>query len=167
MNYLTIIYGIITFVLTMFLHIVIWRTVSRKTHLVPLVKVFFIAPAIVLIIFVIFKESFTPVEAVAVYLFHIALSAGYIVSYPALQAQCPTLSMLLIIDRSGPEGACSDELKASFEVEHFVGPRVEDLIASDFIVKETESYRLTGKGAFLLSPFVLLRRLLGLPTGKG
>jgi hypothetical protein len=175
MSYLILLYGFLTFFTAICLHIIVWRCFPPKTHVKLLLIIFFAIPAAVQISCFVAINNFgtlgltaiNPVDIMAVYMFHITLAAAYILTYPALQAQCPTLSMLLIIGHSMPDGAKSDELKSTFEVAHLLEPRLRDLVGSGMVNKIDDSYTITGKGLFILSPLLMLRKLLGLPAGRG
>jgi hypothetical protein len=175
MSFSILIYGFITFIASMALHVIVWRVLVPKTHVKYLLIIFFAVPLTAHIVWFAavnkFGASTLPaislIEIIAVYMFHITLAAAYIASYPAMHAQCPTLSMLLIIGRSMPEGARDNELNSTFEVAHLLEPRLLDLVNSGMVNKTDDSYTIAGKGLLILSPLLMLRKLLGLPTGSG
>lgn len=175
MSYSILLYGITTFIVAMCLHIIVWRFFAPKIHIKLLLIIFFVMPTIVLISSFIAVNNFTtlgfaaitPINIILVYMFHITLAAAYILTYPAMYAQCPTLSILLIIGADMPQGARREELNSTFEVAHLLEPRLRDLVGSNMVNKVNDSYTITGKGLLILSPLLLLRRLLGLPAGRG
>ncbi|MBI5235381.1 MAG: hypothetical protein HY886_03940 [Deltaproteobacteria bacterium] len=106
-------------------------------------------------------------DFLAILLFHYSLTGGYILSYPALQANCPTLTMLLIVASAAPKGVGHEKLKANFNTSKMLEPRLKDLIDTNFVTITDGRYKLTKRGNLLLGIFSFLRSLLGLPAGIG
>jgi hypothetical protein len=165
--------GTILFLGSMCLHIIIWRWRNPENYLLALLTVFFIVPgALVVLLAYIGHSTYTPgdfsvLDLTAVFFFHISLSGAYILTYPAIQAICPSMSMLLIISASMPQGATHEELKSSFDIEGLLHPRLRDLVDNRLIVQSDDSFSITKLGVFVLGFFMILRRILGLPIGKG
>ena len=177
MSYTPILYGLLIFIVSMVVHIVYWRFFpTRKALLVPLLVAFAVVPAVaVLLFYFIIAPALgffaigggSATTTILSFCLHLALSFAYIMTYPAIQARCPTLSMLLVIGREMPEGAKLEQLASTFDVEDFLDPRIRDLFDSELIEESDGAYRTTRKGQNMLKPFLILRALLGLPTGKG
>ena len=110
---------------------------------------------------------FTPTEWSAVYLFHFTLSFAYILSYPAIEAVSPSLAILLMIGDSNLHGVVHEDLLHVFDDEIVLEPRIQDLIEAGLIIKSEDYLMATSRGSTLVKCFILLRRLLGLPIGKG
>ncbi len=106
-------------------------------------------------------------DQAAVFLLDFALAAAYIISYPAIQARCPTLQMVLKIDGSMPGGLGFEEIAASFDRRDILEDRIEELARSGLIRESGKGYAITRRGLVLLKPFLILRSLLGLPAGSG
>ncbi|MBE9531812.1 MAG: hypothetical protein IME98_03295 [Proteobacteria bacterium] len=103
----------------------------------------------------------------AVFLMQLALASAYILSYPAIQAKCPSLTMLLLVKDSERSGATLEELSLAFSDESLRDSRLNDLVNDSMVVSRDNEYFMTAKGGALLMPLIVLRRLLGLPTGEG
>ena len=120
-------------------------------------------------------------ELFAALICYSALSAAYIMTYPALQARCPSLRIVLLIDKaakadkSGDGGLGLPELESGFDAADLVTDRLDELIASGLVSgcdgaeagSASGAYRATWRGNLLLKPFMLFRRLLGLAPGTG
>lgn len=166
--------GALIFFGCMCLHIIVWRWRNPKSYLAALVLIFAGVPfaGIVAGGGLYWGAGFSPIglslsDWVAVLLMHLSLSAAYILTYPAMQASCPSLKMLLIIGASMPRGSTHEELKAPFAVENLLIPRIKDLVDARFARESDGYYSITRRGLVVLTPFMLLRRMLGLPRGKG
>ena len=110
---------------------------------------------------------FTLAEWSAIYLLHFALSFAYILSYPAIEAVSPSLAISLMIGDSNPQGMLHEDLVHVFGDEIVLEPRIRDLVEAGLIVETDGYFTVTSRGITLVKCFILLRRLLGLPIGKG
>lgn len=100
-------------------------------------------------------------------LMHFSFSSAYILTYPAIQAGCPSLRMLLIIGSGMPDGVTHEELEKEFGVETLFLPRVKDLLGSNFVKEDKGMLTLTATGRILAGFFALYRKAIGLPAGRG
>ena len=178
MNSYIIIYGLLLFTISLACHVLVWRFIRPGNNLSNLLAVFLLLPGILYITLILLVRyglllhtgeapPMTAPELFAVFFLHTALSAAYIVSFPALQANCPSLTILLVIKSSMPRGNTYSEIKSAFTKESSLSLRELDLIEARLIKKSGSAYTITSKGRFLLLPFILFRRLLGLSAGKG
>lgn len=163
------------FFICLCLHIVIWRWWHPKRRVVALFLLFIILPLLFIIGYVGLERlvvvpsvlSFARVEWLSIYLFHLAFSSAYILSYPAIEAVSPSLAILLMIGDSIPHGVVHDDLLHVFDDEVVLEPRLKDLIEAGLIIKSADYLMVTSRGSTFVKCFILLRRLLGLPIGKG
>ncbi len=158
------------FALAMLFHVVLWNVRRPKGHFLDLIVVFFVAPFIATAAAAwvgLVGSGYTALDWASVVLLHTSLAGAYIMGYPAIQASTPTLAMLLVIGGKMPEGATYEELRSSINVDGLMDPRLRDLEVSGFAVESDGVYSLTARGRAFLRPFLIYRRLLGLPTGKG
>ena len=109
----------------------------------------------------------TSTEWLAIYLFHLAFSSAYILSYPAVEAVSPSLVISLMVGDSNSQGVLHEELLHVFDDEVVLEPRIQDLIKAGLIVESNGYFMVTPCGATFVKCFILLRQLLGLPIGKG
>lgn len=167
--------GISIFLICLCLHIVIWRRRRPKRKVVVLLLLFILSPFLFItgyrglewFGFVPSIISFTTADWLAIYLLHFALSFAYISSYPAVEAASPSLAILLMIGGFNSQGIAHDDLLHVFDDEVVLEPRLKDLIEAGLIIKLGGYLIVTSRGSAFVKCFILLRRLLGLPIGKG
>ncbi|HBR16949.1 MAG: hypothetical protein A3G39_11030 [Deltaproteobacteria bacterium RIFCSPLOWO2_12_FULL_43_16] len=176
MNYFTILTtGIIIFVICLVLHIVIWRWWHPKRRVIALFLLFIILPLLFIIGYVGLERlvvvpsvlSFTMAGWLSVYLFHFALASAYILSYPAIEAVSPSLAIVLMLGASNSQGIAHKDLLPLFDDETVLEPRIKDLMEAGLVTASDNYFTVTPRGMTLVQCFILLRRVLGLPIGKG
>lgn len=106
-------------------------------------------------------------DLLAIALLHIAISCAYIQVYPASQADSPSFKILLLIQKSIPNGITEREIQAVFLSQKLLDDRIQDLIDSGLIQEKASTLELTSKGKTFLFPFVFLRKILGYAKGEG
>lgn len=153
-------YGILTFFIALLIHLAVWRIcLPKKNRALILANIFFwtlVSGAIIL-------------KGISGYLDYIVLycclAAAYIVSYPAMEADSPSLAIVRDIAGAGRSGLDKNELYRTMSDEILVVARVEDLLADDLIRIDSGKYVLTSKGRLLAGIFVRFRKLLNAPKG--
>ena len=92
---------------------------------------------------------------------------SYILSYPAVEADSPTVAMVMRLMDAGPDGLPVDEFLRDMNDELLVLPRVRDLLRDGLAVLDPADgrYRLSTKGRLMGRLFSTYRGLLGLPLG--
>lgn len=113
------------------------------------------------------KADVAALDLTAAGLLHAALSSAYIQVYPASQADSPSLRVLLLVGTSMPVGMTENEIQASFNEDALLESRIQDLVESGLVTESRGKLELSAEGRFLITPFILLRRMLGLEAGKG
>jgi hypothetical protein len=98
-------------------------------------------------------------------LFHVSVTLAYMITYSAIEADSPSLVMVMAIAKAGAEGMDAREFDATLNDDLLIKPRVEDLITDRMAYVEEGRYRLTGKGVLFANIFVHYRRLLKAPKG--
>lgn len=175
MKFPILLIGISIFFLCLFLHISVWRLGRPRRRVVVLFLLFILLPLFAIIGYMGLEWlgflqpviPFTPAEWLAIYLFHLAFSSAYILSYPAIEAVSPSLAILSMIGDSGPHGLLHGYLLHVFDDEIVLEPRIQDLIEAGLIVESDGYLRMAPRGIAFVKCFILLRQLLGLPIGKG
>jgi len=94
-----------------------------------------------------------------------ALVLAYFVTYPAVQADSPSMTIVLLIDRAGPGGLAREELAKALDNQSLVLPRLEDLVAGNLVRLEQGRYVINSSGALLAGVHVRYRRLLKMEKG--
>lgn len=112
-------------------------------------------------------------------LLNLLLSAAYIMSYPPIQAGCPSLKIILAVNNSRAEGMTADAIHRIFSEDILISERLEDLVndglifvkrdttGDDLISLKNETIVISRKGYVIAHMFALYRRILDLPFGKG
>ena len=167
--------GILTFSICLCLHILIWRWWCPRRRVVVLLSLFIILPLLFIIGYIVLEcleclpsiMPFTLAEWSMIYLLHFALSFAYILSYPAIEAVSPSLAISLMVGDSNPQGMLHEDLLHVFGDEIVLEPRIQDLIEAGLIIETNGYFTVTSRGITFVKCFILLRRLLGLPIGKG
>lgn len=168
--------GTVSFLGSFFIHLELWRTIKPRRQMALLGLIFVLAPAtIYFALFVIAQATQPsgtwfvrdPFNLSYVFIWHLALSAAYIMSYPAIQAESPSLRILLAIADSRPGGLDARELEGLFPPDVLIKERFADLIAENLIQPDGNQYVPTRKGRALTTLFTGYRWLLDLPRGEG
>lgn len=151
-------------------HVAIWRLKRPRNSAVALTAVFVgcgLAGAGVL--FVISAELDmgwarpTSVEWGQLAILYFAAMAGYINTYPAVEADSPTLFLATVLAHRGEEGIALEDLESQLGDDVLIKPGLRSLVAEHMVAIEGGLYRLTTKGRAIAVAFKTYRRL----TGRG
>jgi len=166
-------WGLCLLVLAFLLHLVVWKVRLPKRQTKIMLIIFFVTlvtgsaflwthPA----------YSLFGIEAPGVWteflriaLLFTAFTLAYMITYSALEADSPSLVMVLSIARAGPEGLSKDVFFQQMTDDILIKPRVRDLLTDKMAYLDGDTYRLTPKGTLLAKIFVVYRSILG--AGKG
>lgn len=72
-----------------------------------------------------------------------------------------------MVGDSNPQDMLHEDLLHVFDDEIILEPRIQDLIEAELIIGTNGYFTMTSRGITFVKCFILLRRLLGLPIGKG
>jgi hypothetical protein len=144
-------------------HVVVWklRVPRRQTRTILLIHVCTLIAGCVLF----GGTALSYVELSRTALLFLTLTAAYIISYSAVEAESPSLVIALRVAAAGPGGLRKDALAREMSDEFLILPRIEDLLRDKMARKDADRYRLTPKGRAFVGIFVRWRRLLRLPRG--
>lgn len=95
----------------------------------------------------------------------LALAAAYVLSYPAIEVESPTLVMIDMVAKAGPPGIARSGFYDQLPDDTLVVPRIVDLLDEGFATKVDGHYVLTTKGRHLADAFIGWRRVLGAGLG--
>jgi hypothetical protein len=95
----------------------------------------------------------------------LAVACAYVLNYPAVEVESPTLVMIELFARAGDAGLSREELYASLSDDLLITPRIDDLLHEGLAIEIDGKCRLTPKGRRLKSVFSCWRRLLGVGIG--
>lgn len=170
MSFSIILDGFSLFFICLLIHIIIWRLHHPKRQILTLFGLFLLFPTLFhFFIYMITKNvlSLNIGKLLQIYLLHYALSLAYIFSYPAAQAACPSFVILRIIRSSMPRGLTRDEIYSYCLDKKLFNPHVLDLVNENLVINKNGWLELTKRGRLILKIFIILRKLFGLPIGKG
>lgn len=107
-------------------------------------------------------------DLAATALLYAGLAGSYIQAFPLALLRSPTLVLLLELGKAGERGLSRGELVGGFDAHALFGRRIEELLRSGMVARDVDG-RLRSKlrGKLAVPIFIVLRRLLGLPTGQG
>lgn len=97
--------------------------------------------------------------------FYVALVLAFGTTYSAVQADSPTMSILLAVAAAGGRGLGLAELLDRFPDRVLVVPRLDDLVAGGLAWLRDGRYVIGPRGVFLARVFVVFRRVLGMERG--
>lgn len=143
-----------------FLHIVLWKIHLPKRQTRTLLILFFS---------LLFLDQVTIslfwYERIQIIVTYVALVLGYIITYSALEADSPSLVIILNIFSRGEKGFPVQEMEALADDKSLIVPRVNDLVRDQMVTLSGNRYKLTGKGKRFIYTLIYYRRLLGASRG--
>ena len=166
-------YGLLLAVLAFVIHLIIWRTCLPKSHTGALLKIF----SLVLILGTAVLFKFPDVikwnilseknlfEIAQFLLLFVSIAVAYIVSYPAIEVDSPTLIVIKAVSDAGSQGLDKSKLEEMMNNELLIMPRIKDMLSDGMVYSESGKYKLTPKGAVMARLFLWYRNLVGLAKG--
>jgi len=98
-------------------------------------------------------------------LFVLSCLLAYIITYSALEAESPTLTMVRQILAAGPAGLDKTSFSKSLTADLLLVPRCQDLLRDQMAYLDADRFRLTPKGKLIAKLFLYYRRLMGAGLG--
>lgn len=166
-------YGALFFLSAFLVHFIVWRLCLPRLQTDTLLMIFVLVGAAGILMLksrqglcllgIAAPEAFW--DYLRLSFFYMAAALAYIISYSAIEADSPSLVIVLRIAEAGPAGLAERRLGELMTNEILVLPRLEDLVRDGFAAFADEKYSLTPKGDRFIGIFLFFRRLLG--RGKG
>lgn len=148
-------------------HIALWRGRCPRNHGMALIVIFSLPLALAFFSLPFFlKGLFLPSDVLSILLLHLSLGSAYILTYPAIEGLSLSLVCLHVLGNECA-GLTAQKLLLHVDEASLRETKVRDLLNSGLVVQAEGSLRLTARGKCFVGPFVLFRRLLGLPPGQG
>ncbi len=169
-----LIFGFAIFFTAIALHIAIWRRGLPKRGLNRLFKIFSITFFAVTLTMPFFSHVIPLVghllpdnlyEYMQLAMIVASLAVAYTISYSAVEANSPSVTIMDIALKSGNNGVSEEELNNMMTDGRILTPRIEDLLNDGLACAEKDKYKLTDKGRAFIYPFILYRKLLGMSKG--
>jgi hypothetical protein len=166
--------AILAFSVLIFAHLMVWRVrkpASEYTSLSALclaVVVFSLAGFYAIQPMISGSVRFLPVtlfDYANFVMLYIALALSYLITYSAVQADSPTMTILLRIERAGPKGLSLEEMVAELNDHVLVAPRLEDLVTGNLVGLHGGRYVVDPRGAYLAKTYIFFRALLKMEKG--
>lgn len=149
------------------LHILIWRFGRPRNDAIVLAFVF-LAPLFILPLLAgNIAQGLNAADFAAICLLQISLACAYIQIYPASQAQSPSLKIMMIVESGMPAGVTEEQIRKSFRQESLFDERLDDLLLSGLVEEVNGRLQLTARGRQFITPFLMIRKAVGLPFGEG
>lgn len=156
--------GFFLFFFALISHLIIWRV---KCPVKPYRGLFFIFTAVGLPgIFFLFHIGICGVgQCFHTALLYFSLFLCYVITYSAIQADSPSIVIVMKIFKSGKSGLRAESIATVLGDDVLVDPRLKDLVDARLVDLEGPLYRINSEGRSFIRPFMLFREFLGL--GKG
>jgi hypothetical protein len=156
--------GCLLFGVSLAIHLLIWKVRVPKRHIPTLLIVFFI----VLILWTITSDvlSIPLWEFLHTALFFSSMSLCYVITYSAIEADSPTLSLIRFLAEAKDAGRSRDEITQFMALRPFVRARLLALARSGLIRQERSYYIAVGPGPLSFRLILGFRKLYG-PISKG
>lgn len=166
--------AVIAFALLIVGQFIVWRVLRPAGHYLALSGLYLVALAGAVGVFI----AVAPVTALAAWivpstlreafdflLLYTAATLTYMVTYSAVQADSPSMMILLAIERAGADGLKCDDLIAELGDHVVVVPRLEDLVTGSLATVQRSRYVINGRGALLARLYIGYRALLKMEKG--
>jgi hypothetical protein len=168
-----LVWGVIFFILAFFLHILIWRVRKPANPIKTLILLFSCSLLFGIVLLTLFSNFYPDVlwlpSGVIQYLYIVilffSLFFSYLLTYPGIEADSPSLVIALKIAETGKSGFPVEKLKCLLGDNILVLPRLKDLVDAGLVNLEKGRYIISKKGALFIFPFVAFRNFLGLSKG--
>jgi hypothetical protein len=151
-------------------HVVWWRLRRPAADMAAIFGVFFLLPSIAYAALVIGGAlgiaAISSVQVILSFVLHLALSCAYVQTYPAVQAQSPTLCILLAV-RAARDGLDEAGIGRALDMGGLVGERANDLLRNGLLVREGTRMLASREGHAMAIAFGAYRGWLGLSRFGG
>ncbi len=180
--------GIGLFLIAFAAHILVWRIVRPSKQMLWLTLVFIVLPICGGAVFSTVAATLsgnrmgwapTSLDTFLILLLNLLLSAAYIMSYPPIQAGCPSLKIILAVNASGKGGMTAEAIHRIFSKDILISERIEDLVndglifvkrgapKNDLVSLKNGTLVISRQGRLIARMFAIYRKILNLPFGKG
>jgi hypothetical protein len=153
-----LIYGTAIFFSAFLLHILIWRLRLPKRQTLAILKIFMLSLLIGLSFGI--DKGLNPFELIHISIFVISLTLAYIITYSGIEADSPSLVMIIAIADKGVEGLPVERFYELMSDSLLVSPRLDDMLRDGLAFIDNDKYILTKKGRLFAQIFINFRALL-------
>lgn len=164
-----LLYSIALVVTAFLLHISIWK-ISQPTHQKSiLIAIFSLTLASGLFILFYFRKHVGLLgikapqeifEYLQICIFYISVNLAYMVTYSALEADSPSLVMIMTIAKAGETGLDKRAFEEKINDDILIMPRLNDILSEKLAYLDNGIYRLTPKGRLIAYIFIAYRKII-------
>ena len=168
-------WGSFLFCLAFLVHLIVWRIRLPKRQTKTLLYIFF--GTLLIGLFMLWSAKFilqmmtlapeTLSEYLHIFLFVASFTLAYMITYSALEADSPSLVMIMSIANAGPNGLPKEQFEQLMTDEMLVIPRIRDLLRDKIVYVEGKKYKLTTKGLVSAWIFIVYRHILNISQKGG
>ncbi len=171
-----LVFGLSLFGLAFILHLAIWKIRLPERQVKTMLQIFFatLTAGILALwnappLFEIFGIS--PPDNIWEYLhiclMFVSLTLAYMITYSALEADSPSLVMVMSINSAEPWGLDKKRFEELMSDDILIMPRIRDVILDRMVYMDGGKYRLTPKGVLIARIFIFYRNLINAPEEGG
>ena len=171
-----LVFGLTIFCLAFMVHLIVWKIRLPKRQVKTMLLLFFATLLSSLIILWSAPASFKLLNLAApddiweylhICLLFISLTLAYMITCSALEADSPSLVMVMAINNAEPDGLDKMRFKELMSDETLVMPRINDILIDGMAYMDGDRYCLTPKGALMARIFIFYRKLINAPEESG
>jgi len=152
-----LIYGMVIFISAFLLQLVIWRIKLPKRQTIAILLIYMLTLILGLLFGI--AKGLVIVELFHISIFVISLTFAYILIYPAIEVDSPSLVMIMAIADCGKAGLQIERFYQLLSDDLLVIPRLNDLYRDKLAYLDNDKYRLTKKGILFALIFINFRKL--------
>jgi len=169
-----LVYGSLLFGLAFVFHVVWWRLHLPKRQTKVLLLVFFAvlcAGSFIIQQYTLKISIFGlhPPSDISEYfqlgIYFISLTLAYMITYSAIEADSPSLIIVMMISKAGKSGLSKEVLERDMGDSVLIAPRINDLLTDKMAEMREGKYLLTRKGLLVVRLFKFYRDLMRADKG--
>ena len=169
-----LLFGTVLLLISFTLHVLIWKIRLPVRQTKVLLQVFFGVLLAGIAIFYYLPPSFEIFgmsaprlisEIVQTIIYFVSFTLAYMITYSAIEADSPSLLMVMLISRKKKEGLEIEIFEREMSDEILIKPRIKDLLLDKMLVYDGRRYQMTFKGRLMAKIFIFYRKLLNAPRG--
>jgi hypothetical protein len=173
---ITLLFALGLFALCLIVHILWWRLACPRRHRRSLVLLFsaFFLGALCLSQLISRSDccswlaDLSFLDWVTIAFLYGSLFLCYVITYPAIEADSPTLSLMFTLSQRGAAGMTHEEVRGFLERHRFINARIGALVTDGFLVESDGLLTLSDRRFLLFRLLLLYRRvILGIRTSGG
>lgn len=151
---------LVLFVAALALHLVLWRVRLPKYHTRTLLLLFASVLLVWLVTATITRQLGWP-ELFHVCMYYTSLALCYVITYSALEADSPTLSLIRHLHATGARGLSEDEVRSFLATRPFVKARLNALLHDGLVAERDGRFFVVSNGSPFFRVILGFRRLYG------